>query len=174
MTKFKGQNGYSHKQPACTGILITNLGTPEAPTPSAVRHYLAEFLADPRVVEAPRWLWWLALHGVILRIRPPKVAKSYASIWDENGSPLMHLSKQLANRLQEECSKHFPGPVKVVLAMRYGKPSIKAGLEELRAANVQRILLLPLYPQYSATTTQPHSMPLVRNYKPGAGCQSCA
>ncbi|MDH5179808.1 MAG: ferrochelatase [Gammaproteobacteria bacterium] len=153
MTKFKGPDDFSHRQPACTGVLITNLGTPDAPTTAAVRRYLAEFLADPRVVEAPRWLWWFALHGVILRIRPPRVARAYASIWQESGSPLMHLSRQLADKVQQECSKQFPGPVKVVLAMRYGTPSIQAGLEELRKANVQRIVLLPLYPQYSATTT---------------------
>jgi len=153
MTHFKKNTEFTHEQPTCTGILITNLGTPDAPTPAAVRRYLAEFLSDPRVIEMPRWLWWLALHGVILRIRPPRAAKAYASVWDENGSPLLHLSQRLHNKLQQTCEQHFPGPVKVALAMRYGNPSIEAGLEKLRAANAQRILLLPLYPQYSATTT---------------------
>lgn len=152
MTKFEGHSDFTHDEPSCTGILLTNLGTPDAPTPVAVRRYLAEFLSDPRVVEMPRWLWMLALHGIILRIRPARAAKSYQSVWDEKGSPLLYISEQLTAALRLAC-RDFPGPVKVELAMRYGQPSIEAGLQALKQAGARRILLLPLYPQYSATTT---------------------
>ncbi|MDH5445332.1 MAG: ferrochelatase [Gammaproteobacteria bacterium] len=152
MTRYQSPPVFSHDDPACTGILITNLGTPDAPTTSAVRRYLAEFLSDPRVVEMPRWLWMLALHGIILRIRPPRAAKAYRSIWHERGSPLLYISEDLHKALQQACHD-FPGPVRVELAMRYGKPSIEAGLNALQQAGARRILIFPLYPQYSATTT---------------------
>ncbi|MFP5505803.1 MAG: ferrochelatase, partial [Gammaproteobacteria bacterium] len=111
-----------------------------------------EFLWDPRVVETPRPLWWLILHGVILRIRPRRAAKAYASVWTEAGSPLLAISKRQAAALQFALTEHLPGPVKVALGMRYGNPSIASALEELRAAGARRLLVLPLYPQYSATT----------------------
>lgn len=152
MTKFQGHPEFAHDNPSCTGILITNLGTPDAPTASAVRRYLSEFLSDPRVVEMPRWLWMLALHGIILRIRPARAAKSYQSVWGEKGSPLLYISEELTARLKQAC-QDFAGPVKVELAMRYGQPSIEAGLQALNKAGARRVLLLPLYPQYSATTT---------------------
>ena len=133
-----------------TGVLLVNLGTPDAPTTTAVRRYLAEFLWDPRVVEAPRWLWWLALHSVILRIRPGKVAKAYQSIWMDAGSPLLVYSRQQCGTLREALGSQR---IVVELAMRYGQPSIDAGLDALRDQGVQRLLVLPLYPQYSATTT---------------------
>ncbi len=136
-----------------TGVLLVNLGTPDAPTASAVRRYLAEFLWDPRVVEAPRWLWWLALHGVILRIRPGKVAKAYQSVWSEAGSPLLVYSQQQGEALQAALNRQGNTAMPVEVAMRYGNPSIRAGLEALRAQQVKRLLVLPLYPQYSATTT---------------------
>jgi len=152
MTKFEDHSHFTHDDPACTGILITNLGTPDAPTAAAVRRYLAEFLSDPRVVEMPRWLWMLALHGIILRIRPARAARSYQSVWDKKGSPLLYISEHLVNDLQQAC-RAFPGTVKLELAMRYGRPSIETGLQALRKAGARRLLLLPLYPQYSATTT---------------------
>ena len=152
MIKFEGNTNFEHGNQACTGILITNLGTPDAPTPAAVRRYLAEFLSDPRVVEIPRWRWMLVLHGIILRIRPARAAKSYQSVWSDNGSPLLYISEQLAAGLQQAC-QGFTGPVRIELAMRYGQPSIEAGLQTLKQAGARRILLLPLYPQYSATTT---------------------
>jgi len=130
-----------------TGILLVNLGTPDAPTAKALRRYLAEFLWDRRVTELPRWFWWLALHGMILRIRPARSARLYEKVWTENGSPLLSISKQQAQALQKSLGEEF----KVVLAMRYGNPSIASSLEELR--NVERIIVLPLYPQYSGTTT---------------------
>ena len=152
MTRFDDISVFSHDAPACTGILLTNLGTPDAPTTAAVRRYLAEFLSDPRVVEMPRWLWMLALHGIILRFRPSRAAHAYQTVWTERGSPLLYISKDLAGRLQQ-ASAAFPGPVRIELAMRYGQPSIEAGLQALREAGARRILVLPLYPQYSATTT---------------------
>jgi ferrochelatase len=135
------------------GILLVNLGSPDAATPSAVRSYLAEFLSDPRVIEANRFIWWFALHGVILRIRPPKAAKSYQKVWTEDGSPLTHISKLQTKAIQEELDTRFQGQIVTQLAMTYGNPSIKSGLETLREAGTQQLLVLPLYPQYSATTT---------------------
>jgi len=141
------------EQPPSVGILMTNLGTPDAPTPAALRRYLGEFLSDPRVIETPRWLWWPVLHGVILRVRPRKAAPAYASVWTENGSPLMAISRRQAEALQAALRRRMGPQVSVELAMRYGSPSIAAGLDALRQAHVERILVLPLYPQYSATTT---------------------
>ena len=153
MSRYTAVSEFQHDQAECSGILLTNLGTPTAPTASAIRRYLAEFLWDPRVVEQPRWLWWLVLHGIILRFRPKRVAKAYAEIWTDNGSPLLVISRQQAEQLQTALVPLFAGPVKVALAMRYGEPSIAAGLKALREAGARRILVLPLYPQYSATTT---------------------
>lgn len=153
MPHYQNTEHFDHNEPSRTGILLVNLGTPDAPTPSAVRRYLAEFLADPRVVELPRWLWWLALHGIILRIRPPRVARSYQSVWTNEGSPLLAINRRLHQSLQQTIKEQHGDQVVTALAMRYGNPSIAAGLEELRQQNVQRLLVLPLYPQYSATTT---------------------
>ena len=153
MTRYSGTPDFSHDSPEALGVLITNLGTPDAPTPEALRRYLGEFLWDPRVVETPRPLWWLILHGVILRIRPRRAARAYASVWTDAGSPLLAISRRQAAALQAALQTRFPGPVKVVLGMRYGNPSIAAALGELGAANIRRLLVLPLYPQYSATTT---------------------
>ena len=142
-----------HDVPDCLGVLVLNLGTPDAPTVPAVRRYLAEFLWDPRVVELPRTIWWLLLHGVILRARPPRTALAYQAVWTEQGSPLLCIAKRQAAALRTELSKRLPGPVAVALGMRYGNPSVPAALAELQAANARRILVLPLYPQYSAPTT---------------------
>ena len=135
------------------GILLANLGSPEAPTPAAARRYLAEFLSDSRVIEAPRWIWRPVLHGVILRIRPRRSAAAYASVWLPEGSPLLVYSRRQADALQQDLDLRFPAQYRVALAMRYGQPSVASGLECLRAAGCGRILILPLYPQYSATTT---------------------
>ncbi len=135
------------------GILLINLGTPDAPTTSAVRRYLAEFLSDPRVVEMPRLLWMLILHGIILRARPARSAAAYREVWTEQGSPLLDISREQEQALQQLLEQQMEQPVKVELAMRYGTPSIAAGLEKLRQAKARKIVVLPLYPQYSATTT---------------------
>ena len=135
------------------GILLTNLGTPDAPTPSAVRRYLAEFLSDSRVVETPRVIWMFILHGIILRTRPKRSAAAYAEVWEEDGSPLLSISKQQSGSLQLVLDELASDRYQVVLAMRYGTPSISNGLELLRQGGCSRILVLPLYPQYSATTS---------------------
>ena len=126
---MKAADSFRHDQQPCTGVLLTNLGTPDTPTATDVRRYLAEFLWDPRVVEIPRPLWWLILHGIILRTRPARSAAKYATVWTEAGSPLLDISKRQAEAVQQALDQHCPGPVKVVVAMRYGNPSIQAGLE---------------------------------------------
>jgi len=131
-----------------TAVVIVNLGTPDAPTAPAVRRYLDEFLSDPRVVSLPRWLWLPLLRGVILPLRAPKVAPKYASVWLDGGSPLAVHTARLATAMQRE----LPG-LRVVDAMRYGHPSLAAVLDGLHAEGVTRALVLPLYPQYSTTTT---------------------
>ncbi len=149
---FAAEPTFQHARAARTGVLLINLGTPDAPTAGAVRRYLAEFLSDPRVVEIPRLLWWPILHGVILRTRPARSARLYASVWSDAGSPLLALSRRIATRLQAELGQRGQA-LSVRLAMRYGQPSVAAGLDELKADGATRILLLPLYPQYAAATT---------------------
>jgi ferrochelatase len=153
MPKYVGFADLKHGQPEHTGVLLVNLGTPDAPTPGAVRRFLAEFLADPRVVETPRWLWLPVLHGVILRIRPRRSAHAYQQIWTERGSPLMVYSRALAGRLQATLAERFGSTLTLALGMSYGNPSIPSALDELRKSGASRIVVLPLYPQYSATTT---------------------
>ena len=149
---FKPEPARPHGSPDRTAVLLCNLGTPEAPTPSAVRRYLAEFLSDARVVEIPRPLWLLILHGVILRVRPAKSAKKYASIWTSEGSPLKVWTAKQAKLLGGYLGERGH-TVTVRYAMRYGSPSIASVLDELKAQGATRILILPLYPQYSATTS---------------------
>ncbi len=135
------------------GVMLVNLGTPAAPTAKAVREYLAEFLGDPRVIDAPRWLWWPILHGVILRIRPPKVAKAYASVWQEEGSPLLAIGRRQQRALAAALAERTGEAIPVELAMTYGQPSMEQAGLALRDAGVDKILVLPLYPQFSRTTT---------------------
>jgi len=136
-----------------TGILLTNLGSPDAPTAKAVRIYLSEFLSDRRIVEIPRLIWMMILHGIILRIRPKRSAKLYKSIWTENGSPLTHITRLQRDKLSDLLKEQGYENTEVVMSMRYGNPSIEAGLEELREKGFTRIVVLPLYPQYSSPTT---------------------
>lgn len=150
---FQGVTDYRHNQPDRLGVLITNLGTPDAPTPSALRRYLAEFLWDPRVVEVPRPIWWMILHGVILRIRPRRSAKAYASVWQPEGSPLLTHTAHQAEALRAALKARYGQDIVVAFAMRYGNPSIPKVLDELQAEGVRRLLVLPLYPQYSASTS---------------------
>ncbi len=177
---FLPEPPYRHGAQPCTGILLINLGTPEAPTAAAVRPYLKEFLGDPRVVEIPRALWWLILNGIILNTRPRKSAEKYAQIWTAEGSPLLVHTRRQAGLLDETLNSPSPPPplpalamsvpagcpplradhgetgegsYAIAFAMRYGKPSIAAALARLREQGCTRILALPLYPQYSASTT---------------------
>ncbi len=135
------------------GILLANLGTPEAPTTAAVRRYLKEFLWDRRVVDLPRFLWWPILNGIILNIRPPKSAALYRKVWMDSGSPLMDISLHQQAALQTMLDTEHPGIFHVGLAMRYGSPSIALGLRQLAERGCRRVLVLPLYPQYSSATT---------------------
>lgn len=136
-----------------TGILLVNLGTPDAPTPKAVRAYLKEFLGDPRVVDLPRLLWWPILHGIILNTRPKKSAAKYASIWTKEGSPLrVHTEKQAA-LLQGYLGERSKAPFTVEYAMRYGQPSIPTVMHRLAEQGCSRLLVVPMYPQYSFGTT---------------------
>ncbi|ENM3936272.1 ferrochelatase [Vibrio cholerae] len=129
------------------GILLANLGTPQAPTPQAVKAFLSQFLHDQRVVDMSRWLWCPLLHGIILPTRSPKVAKLYQSIWMDEGSPLMVYSRRQRDKLAELSQR----PVE--LGMTYGEPSLLDGVRKLQQQGVEQIVVLPLYPQYSATTT---------------------
>lgn len=135
------------------GVLLANLGTPDSPSTRDVRRYLKQFLWDPRVVEVPRPVWWLVLNLVILTTRPRRSARAYAKIWTDEGSPLLVISQQQQAALQAQLQTRYDGQVTTALAMCYGSPSVASGLEQLRAAGCRRILVLPLYPQYSATST---------------------
>lgn len=152
MPRFLPEPAYRHGTPAKTAILLINLGTPEAPTAPAVRRYLKEFLSDPRVVEIPRPIWWLILNGIILNVRPRKSAEKYASIWTPEGSPLKVHTERQTKLLRGFLGEAGHGVV-IDYAMRYGQPSIPATLTHLKAEGCTRILLLPLYPQYAASTT---------------------
>ena len=153
MPTFESSPQYKHGLPDSLGVLLVNLGTPDAPTPVAVRRYLRQFLWDPRVIEYPRVFWWLVLNGVILWIRPPRSAKAYQQIWTDQGSPLLVHSRDVAAAIQDQISTRLSGDTHIELAMTYGNPSIKSGLDQLHAAGARRIIVLPLYPQYSGTTT---------------------
>jgi ferrochelatase len=146
------QQKTSTKKIKTFGILMVNLGTPEAPTPKAVRSFLKEFLSDVRVVDAPRLIWWFVLR-VILLIRPKPVAKAYKSIWTEEGSPLLAISKKQAAALQQQLTLDTANDIPVELAMTYGNPSILSASNALRSKGVERILVLPMYPQFSSSTT---------------------
>jgi ferrochelatase len=149
---FSTEPPFVHGTVPKTAVLLVNLGTPDAPEPSAVRRYLKEFLSDPRVVEIPRAVWWLILNGVILTVRPRKSAAKYASIWTERGSPLMVHSVEQATLLRGYIGEQGLDAT-VALAMRYGRPSIAEVLAELQRQHTERLLIIPMYPQYSATTT---------------------
>lgn len=153
MPQYAGTPDYDHSTPERTGVLLINLGTPDAPTPAAVRRYLAEFLSDPRVIDYPRWLWWPILHGAILRVRPRRSAHAYAQVWTPEGSPLLVHTRALGLKLRERLALELGGDVRLAVGMTYGQPGIAQALAELHAANVRRLLVLPLYPQYSGTTT---------------------
>jgi len=153
MSQFDALPPYEHGLPDSLGVLLVNLGTPDAPTATAVRRYLAEFLSDPRVVELPRIIWWLVLHGFILRTRPARSAKAYRKVWTDQGSPLLLHTRDIAAAIQEKLSARLSGAVHVEIAMSYGSPAIGTALQRLYEQCARRIVVLPLYPQYSGTTT---------------------
>ena len=142
-----------HGPSGSTGILVVNLGTPQAPTTTAVRRFLQQFLSDPRVVEFPRLLWWLALNFFVLRVRPARAAAAYRKIWTDRGSPLLVYSIEIAKKLQRRLATLEGNPIPVELAMNYGEPSIDSAVDRLLANGMRRVLVLPLYPQYSGATT---------------------
>jgi ferrochelatase len=150
--RFRAEPPFRHGCGSASAVLLVNLGTPSAPTAGGLRRYLAEFLADPRVVEIPRLLWWPLLHGVVLRTRPRRSAAKYASIWSPQGSPLAVHTERQAQLLRGHLGERGHR-VEVAHAMRYGEPSIASVLDALRAQRVDRVLVLPLYPQYAAATT---------------------
>ena len=152
MVKYVGEKNYQHGSKEKTGVLITNLGTPDAPTTNALKPYLKEFLSDPRVIEIPKFIWQIILNLIILRIRPRRSAINYKKIWTDQGSPLLHISQKQVRLVEEKLKKEFPSTV-FSLAMRYGNPSIKSALQKLQTQQVRRLLILPLYPQYCAATT---------------------
>ena len=151
---FQKEPPFQHGQAAKTAVLYCNLGTPAEPSAPALRQYLAQFLGDSRVVEIPKAIWWLILHGIILRVRPAKSAAKYASIWTAEGSPLRMWTDKQAKGLAEKL-KQRGHDVQVKYAMTYGEPSIGAQIDALRQAGATRILMVTAYPQYSGTTTAP-------------------
>ena len=153
MPRYVPEPPFQHDAAPKTGILLVNLGTPDAPTAAAVRRYLRQFLSDPRVVEIPRPLWWLILNLFILPTRPKQSAQRYAQIWTTDGSPLKAHTARQATMLRGYLGERIKAPLVVDYAMRYGQPSIEATLAALKHQGCDRILLLPLYPQYAASTT---------------------
>lgn len=146
-------NNAAHTTAPRMGVLLINLGTPEAPTPKAIRSYLKEFLSDTRVVDVEPALWWPILNLIILNTRPKKLAAKYRAIWTAEGGPLVAIGKRQAAGIASRLAERFKTGVPVALAMRYGTPAIETALAELDAAGVRQIAVLPLFPQYSATTT---------------------
>ncbi|MCL1141544.1 ferrochelatase [Shewanella gaetbuli] len=153
MARFSGLDKETgHSARGKSGVLLVNLGTPDEPTAPAVRRYLAEFLADPRVVEIPKLVWMIILHGIILRVRPAKSAALYKEIWTDEGSPLLAISEQQRSKLSEVLAESDK-EASVHLAMRYGNPSVASTLQAMHKQGIDNIVVLPLYPQYAAPTT---------------------
>jgi ferrochelatase len=153
MGRFSSVGAEVHGEVAAVGVLLTNVGTPEAPTASALRRYLRQFLSDPRVVELPRPLWWLILNLLVLPLRPRRSARLYAKVWTPDGSPLLVISRRIAAGVESALHTAIGTPLHVALGMGYGSPSIGSALRELRAKGCRRIVVLPLFPQYASPTT---------------------
>ena len=149
---YKGQDNLDHLNADKVGVLITNLGTPDAPETGAVRRYLREFLSDPRVVEIPRLIWFFILNLVILVVRPRKSAEAYKGVWTEEGSPLLVYSLAQGEGIQERLRQTYGEKVVVRVGMRYGNPSIASQLQAFEDEGVRKLVVLPLYPQYSGST----------------------
>jgi ferrochelatase len=152
VSRFSSGREFSHGEIPAVGVLLTNLGTPDRPTASALRRYLRQFLSDPRVVELPRPLWWLILNLFVLPFRPRRSARLYAKIWTSEGSPLLVITRRQAVALQDALRQSYGTPLHVALGMRYGAPSIARALRELRGKGCDRIVILPLYPQVASAT----------------------
>ncbi|WP_206483407.1 ferrochelatase [Thalassotalea sp. G2M2-11] len=152
-SRYLGRDRSIHQQQRKTGIILTNLGTPDAPTSSALRQYLREFLSDPRVVEIPRVIWMLILHGIILRVRPKKSAKLYESIWTKEGSPLLVITEKLRDKVADQLQVSEREDIVLAIGMRYGQPAIGQVLDKFQQQGVDNIVVLPLYPQYAGPTT---------------------
>lgn len=153
MAYYHPEPPYQHGDQAKVGILLANLGTPDAPTTKALRPYLQQFLMDRRVVEIPRFIWCWILHCIILVIRPKKSAEKYAQVWTSEGSPLLVHAKNQAKKLEGFLAEKIKSPFVVELGMSYGNPSMKSAIERLKAQHCDRILVFPLYPQYAASST---------------------
>jgi ferrochelatase len=151
--KYQGSPAFTHNQNDKVGVLVTNLGTPDAPKKTELKRYLKEFLSDPRVVEVPRLLWWMILNFVILNIRPKRSAKAYETVWTERGSPLMYHTQDQANALRDNLHKQYGDNIVVDFAMRYGSPSVDSVVDKMLLQGVRKLVVLPLYPQYCASTT---------------------
>lgn len=147
--KFVGEEDFRHQTPQKIGVLICNLGTPASYRTKDVRKFLRQFLSDGRVVEIPKIIWWFILNGLILTLRPSKSAKLYKSVWTKEGSPLLVLSKKLIQKIKLISGDHC----EVELAMRYGNPSMEDALLSLKNKNCRKLIVLPMFPQYSGTTT---------------------
>lgn len=153
MTYYNPEPKYEHGDQLKVGILLANLGTPDAPTAAALRPYLRQFLSDTRVVEIPRAIWWFILNCIILVIRPKKSAEKYAQVWAKEGSPLMVHAKKQTLLLRGFLGQKIKSPFAVELGMSYGNPSMQSAIDKLRAQHCDRILVFPLYPQYAASST---------------------
>ncbi|MDC3263556.1 ferrochelatase [Pelagibacterales bacterium] len=147
--KFVGEEDFKHQDRQKTGVLICNLGTPETYKTKDVRRFLRQFLSDGRVIEIPKIIWWFILNGIILTLRPSKSAKLYKSVWTKEGSPLLVLSKKLTEKLKMSVGDSC----EVELAMRYGNPSMESALMSLKNKNCRKLIIIPMFPQYSGTTT---------------------
>ncbi len=163
--KYTGITQFEHSAPKKVGVLIANLGTPEAPTKQALKLYLRQFLSDPRVIEVPRLLWWCILNGIILNTRSKKSAEAYKHVWTEKGSPLALYTANQASDLQKKLAVQYEDNLVVEWAMRYGRPSVGEAMQKLQEQNCSRILVLPLYPQYSASTTASTFDALAEDFK---------
>lgn len=151
--KYTTNTAFTHAQPRKLGVLVTNLGTPESPTKAALKPYLKQFLSDPRVVEVPRVIWWAVLNLIILNIRPKRSAEAYKTVWTEDGSPLLSITKAQSEAIAARCKAEYGDDVIVDFAMRYGNPGIDKVIDSMLARGVDKLVVLPLYPQYCASTT---------------------
>ncbi|MEO1947195.1 MAG: ferrochelatase, partial [Methylophilaceae bacterium] len=153
MAYYNPEPEYKHGDQLKVGILLANLGTPDAPTPKELRPYLKQFLMDRRVVEIPRLIWWLILNCVILVIRPKQSAVKYSQVWMKEGSPLLVHTERQTQLLRSYLTQKVKSPFAVELGMSYGNPSMQSAIEKLKAQHCNKILVFPLYPQYAASST---------------------